>query len=331
MVTLNIYVIHYKKLTSRSRNIERLQNLAKQETIININIVIVDDHQPEDINVNNIKNLVKLEKLPETDNSFYQNFMKQLSVEILSNTFHHFKAIQHISKLSDNEFGLILEDDIVYSDKVFTQIVTLLNHIKNIEWDFIFLGQPSDQSTQQMNNLNLNKIDNNNLLLHCCESYMLNNNTAKDILLNFFPIRFVYNIHLSYMINKQNYNCYKVFPNICGDGSKMGDQTSSILVNNVLIFNDLYKEIYIALESKDNFTELEISDIEEKMKNNSRKGNPDFCYLEALFYKKIGRISRSKEMFEIAYQRYEENTVPMNNTSTFLKNYIELFKITQYE
>jgi GR25 family glycosyltransferase involved in LPS biosynthesis len=331
MVTLNIYVIHYKKLTSRSNNIERLQNIAKQESMININIVMVDDHQPEDINVNNIKNLVKLEKLPETHNQFYQSFMKQLSIEILSNTFHHFKAIQHISKQQDNEFGLILEDDVVYSDKVFTQMVTLINHIKSIEWDFVFLGQPSDQSVQQTTNLNLNKMDNNNLVLHCCESYMLNTKTAKDILLNFFPIHFVYNIHLSYIIDKQKYNCYKVFPNICGDGSKMGDQTSSILINNVLIFNDLYKEIYIALENNTSFTEEEVLVFESKFNNNVRRENPDFCYLEALFYKKIGQFSKAKDLFDKALKTYEDNLVPMNNTSTFLKNYIELYKIVQNE
>ena len=149
MVTLNIYVIHYNKLTKRAANIERLQKLAQQESIININVITVNDHQPEDINVNNIRNLVKLEKLAEDENQFYQSFLKQLSIEILSNTFQHFKAIQHISKQGENEYGLVLEDDVIYSDKIFTQIVTLLNNIKTLEWDFLFLGQPSDQSVQQ--------------------------------------------------------------------------------------------------------------------------------------------------------------------------------------
>ena len=331
MVTLNIYVIHYNKLTKRAANIERLQKLAQQESIININVITVNDHQPEDINVNNIRNLVKLEKLAEDENQFYQSFLKQLSIEILSNTFQHFKAIQHISKQGENEYGLVLEDDVIYSDKIFTQIVTLLNNIKTLEWDFLFLGQPSDQSVQQqMTSLNLNKMDTKDLVLHCCESYMLNTKTAKDILLNFFPIRFAYNIHLSYLVDKLNYNCYKVFPNICGDGSKMGDHTSSILINNVLICNDLYKEIYIALEKQQNdFAEDEIIAIETKFANNARRDNPDFCYLEALFNKKIGRISRSRECFEKAFALYEDNLVPMNNTSTFLKNYIEIFKITQ--
>lgn len=329
MVTLNIYVIHYNKLNNRLLNIERLRDLAKAETMITINIKIIDEHQPETINVNNIKNLVKLEKLPEEENQFYQKFMKQLSKEILSNIFHHFKAIQMISKHSNNEYGMILEDDVMYSERIFTQITTLLNHIKSVEWDIIFLGQPSDRSIQNMTNLSLTDINNENVLLHCCESYLLNSTTAKDILLNFFPVRFVYNIHLSYLINKHNYKCYKIFPNICGDGSKMGDYTSSIMMNNVLIFNDVYKDIYLSLENTSVFDEIQIESIKKKFKSNPRKENADFSYLEGLFYKKIGDLDKSMELFEQAMYLYDKDSTPMNNTSTFLKNYIELYKNKQ--
>tara|TARA_B100000497_G_C7283565_1_gene195884 strand:+ start:94 stop:462 length:369 start_codon:yes stop_codon:yes gene_type:complete len=121
----------------------------------------------------------------------------------------------------------------------------------------------------------------------------------------------------------------KIFPNICGDGSKMGVYTSSILMNNVLIFNDLYKEIYILLEKHLKFDDDTVEIVKDKFLNNTNKENPDFVYLEALFYKKIGDIEKAKELFETAMGLYEENLVPMNNTSTFLKNYIELYKVLQ--
>tara|TARA_Y100000389_G_scaffold192603_1_gene220275 strand:- start:104 stop:472 length:369 start_codon:yes stop_codon:yes gene_type:complete len=121
----------------------------------------------------------------------------------------------------------------------------------------------------------------------------------------------------------------KIFPNICGDGSKMGVYTSSILMNNVLIFNDLYKEIYIMLEQHLKFDDAMIETVKGKFSSNTNTENPDFIYLEALFYKKIGYIEKAKELFETAMGYYEENLVPMNNTSTFLKNYIELYKVLQ--
>jgi len=329
MKVLNIYIIHFNKLEKRLDNIKRLQRLASEDTRLKINVNIVNEHKPDTINVNNVKNLVKIEKLPEEENTFYQNFVKQMSLEILSNTFNHFKAVQQISKNPSDSYNVILEDDVVYSDKIFVQMNTLINHIESMDWNMIFLGQPSDKSVSSMTSLSLNDMDNNNLLLHCCESYMLHAETAKDMLLNFFPIRFSYNVQLSYLINKQNYKCMKIFPNICGDGSKMGVYTSSILMNNVLIFNDLYKEIYIMLEQHMKFDDVMVETIKNKFSSNTNKANPDFIYLEALFYKKLGDIEKAKELFETALGLYEENLVPMNNTSTFLKNYIELYKVLQ--
>lgn len=100
-------------------------------------------------------------------------------------------------------------------------------------------------------------------------------------------------------------------------------------MNNVLIFNDLYKEIYIMLEQHLKFDDATIETVEGKFTSNTNTENPDFIYLEALFYKKIGDIEKAKKLFETAMGYYEENFVPMNNTSTFLKNYIELFKVMQ--
>lgn len=315
-------------MVGRKKNIEQLTKLAEDVKDMTVNIHTITDHQPEDINVNNIKNLVKLEQLPEGENTFYQKFVKQMSLPVFSNTFQHFKAIQQISKTSPTDYNLVLEDDVVYSQKIFTQIATLIENLKNVEWDILFLGQPSDKAPTG-NNLQLTDIDNNDLLLHCCESYMLTNKVAKDILINFFPIRFVYNIQLSYLINKHKYKILKIFPNICGDGSKMGDHTSSILHNNVLIFNDLYKRIYIKLETPTALTQEEQNELQMMFDENPRKENPDFIYLEALFNKKIGNVEKSKSLFEKAMVLYEEGCVPMNNTSTFLKNYMELFKVLQ--
>jgi GR25 family glycosyltransferase involved in LPS biosynthesis len=328
MVTLNIFIIHYKKLVGRVKNIDQLKKLAEEVNDITINIHTITDHQPEDINVNNIKNLVKLEQLPEGENTFYQKFVKQMSLPVFSNTFQHFKAIQQISKTSPTDFNMVLEDDVVYSQKIFTQLATLIENLKSVEWDILFLGQPSEKAPIT-NNLQLTDIDTTDLLLHCCESYMLTSKVAKDMLINFFPIRFVYNIQLSFLIDKHKYKVLKIFPNICGDGSKMGDYTSSILLNNVLIFNDLYKKIYIQLESPTPLTKDELKEVETLFYENPRKQNPDFIYLEALFNKKIGNIEKSKLLFESAMVFYEEGCVPMNNTSTFLKNYMELFRVLQ--
>lgn len=329
MVVLNLYIIHCNRLENRLPNIEKLKSLGgEQSPSVTVNVTIINEHQPETINVNSVKNLVKLEKLPDDENQFYAKFVRQMSLEILSNTFNHFKALQLCSKNPSSEFNIILEDDVMYSDKIYSQIITLINNLDNIDWDLIFLGQPSEKQTTNANTLNLTNMETNDMLLHCCESYMVKSKTAQELILNFFPIRFVFNIHLSFILNKHVLKCLKIFPNICGDGSKMGEFTSSILINNVLIFNDTYKSIYLQLENS-KMEKGVIEDIKEKFENNKHKTNPDFIYLEALFYKKTNDIEKATELFEKAMIMFEKDKVPMNNTSSFLKNYIELYKYIQ--
>jgi hypothetical protein len=48
-----------------------------------------------------------------------------------------------------------------------------------------------------------------------------------------------------------------------------------------------------------------------------------------LFYKKTNDIEKATELFEKAMIMFEKDKVPMNNTSSFLKNYIELYKYIQ--
>lgn len=342
MIQLHIYVIHYKKLQTRAKNIDKLKLLGESAENMNVKVHVVDSHQPEDINVNNIKNLVKLTPLEDngTENVFYNNFVKKLSLEILSNILNHFKALQMIAKDASNcaedTYHIVLEDDVMYSEKVYVQISSLISYLKSVaDWSVIFLGQPSDASKQDGKQLQLQTMsDEKNLLLHCCESYMINPEMAREMVMQIFPIRFAYNVQLSYMIDKylktHNKGVYKIFPNVFGDGSKMGNYNSSILANNVLIFNATYKDIYLKLEKQGaTLSKEDTESIETQFANNPFKDNPDFIYLEGLYHRKQGNLEKCRECFERAMELNEQYMVPMNNGSTFLRNFIELHKFLQ--
>lgn len=340
MIKLNLYVVHYKKLVARRANIDRLREVAKTAGAdMDVRIHVVDNNQPDEINVNNIKNLVKLAPLKEEDkeNTFYNTFVKKLSLEILSNIMHHFKALQMIVKaaVSDKDaYHIVLEDDVMYSDKVFVQIASLITHLKAVEWGVVFLGQPSDVSRPENNKLQLmNMGHERNTMLHCCESYMITPDMARDMVMQIFPIRFAYNIQFAYMLDKmepEKRKAFKIFPNIFGDGSKMGNYNSSILPNNVLIFNATYKDIYLKLDRAGTVLSQEDSQlIEGQFANNPFKENPDFIYLEGLYHRKQGNLERCRECFEKTMRLYEQHLVPVNNSSSFLRNYIELHRFLQ--
>lgn len=327
MVEINVYIIHYDQLNDRKDNINSLKSYINDQD--NINIKVITDHEPESINMNNIKNLISMNPLDETENQFYNNFNTKLSIHTISNGLKHFKAIQMISKETENTINIVFEDDVMCSNKLFTQLHSLYTNINEVPWDIVLLGQPSEE-VQSTNNLSLKKISPTNTIFPCIDSYLIKPSFAKSILINFFPLRYPLNIQLSYIIDKMNnQNCYKIFPNITGDGSKIGTYTSSIMPNNVLLFNNIYKKIYTTLESYSTLNDEQINEIKSLLEQNEYKSSPDFIHIEALLYMKIGDLQKSKSLFEKAYDSYNLKKTPMNNTSVFLKNYINIFKLIQ--
>lgn len=327
MINLNVYVIHSSNLKEREPNIERLKELSKLQNLMNVNITVVCDHEANELQMKNIKNLIKLGKLEEGENEFYNQFTKQLSLEIISNNFNHFKALQNISKNNAEDYNLIIEDDIQYSDKMFNQISTLIEKLP-ADYDLTFLGQPSNNKSSTDQVLSIEPIDRKDLILHCIDSCLISTVCAKNLLVSFFPIKYTQNIQMSYLINKLDLKAYKIFPNICGDGSKMGVYTSSVTTNNVHIFNDVYKRVYLLLNDE-NFDLESVSKIKTLLAENQYKENPDFMHLEALLYKKIKDYEKSEEIFKETLKAYEEKNCVINNSSLFLRNYIGLYKHLQ--
>jgi tetratricopeptide (TPR) repeat protein len=99
--------------------------------------------------------------------------------------------------------------------------------------------------------------------------------------------------------------------------------------NNVLLFNNIYKKIYTTLENNAMLNNEQIDEIKTLLEQNEYKDSPDFIHIEALLYMKIGDLAKSKSLFEKAYETYNITQTPMNNTSVFLKNYINIYKLIQ--
>jgi len=222
----------------------------------------------------------------------------------------------------------VIEDDIVYSDKFFSQIDMLIFKLKDMSWDIVYVSQPSE-NVLQTNTLTVTPMNINNLILPCCDGYMLNREFAKELMTDFFPIRFEFNIQLSFVMNKiDSKKIYKCYPNLTGDGSKTGKYLSSIQVNNVLIFNEDYKFVYSILES-DNLTDENIQKINKIMSTKNALSNADFVHLNGLYNMKIKKYDESKKLFEQAIQMYETNGIEIDNRSSLLKNRILLEKFNQ--
>lgn len=328
-VAIHIYVIHFTELKERQACVDSL--LGFEDSVNKVHVHLINENDPKDIEMAHVRQMIDVGEYPADHNPIYKQFVRPFSMNILSNNLKHMNAIIRAANGGPDDYHVILEDDVVFSSNIVLQIRSLINGLREkSDWDVIMLGQPSS-TMATTKNAELIPLG-SEALLPCCESYLLSSRSAKLLKERLLPIRFSTNVQLSYLFDRFQMKAFKVFPNIVGDGSKMGTYVSSVQPNNVLIFNNTFKEIYTLLSKGDDYLlPADSEHILRLLDANEFKTNPDIMHMEGLFYKTKGDYRKAVEVFERAMSIYKENHAVVNNNSIFLRNYIDCYKKLQDE
>jgi hypothetical protein len=326
-VKLSIYVIHVDAFQFRKMTCERLREALTNDKRFQVSMQYITDHDPQTITQDEIRNYVNYEHIDkESPLSIFNPAIKNLHLNNLSNSLKHRHAIHLASESAEDEINLIIEDDIIFNDNVADSLYTAIMNLPE-GYAFMFLGLPSNKEIE-------NKAPHQNLeevfkVLPACDSYIISKNAAKTIYDEYAPIKFTNNIQLSYLIAKTSIPSYLNVPNVFIDGSKLGLYFSSLEVNNRLIFNQDYINLSRSVLERDTYTDEEKKVIDQMFKDIKLKTNPEFYYLKALYEDKKGSHLFSKAIFDYTYDLYEQNGTIMNNQSSFLRDYMRVFKHLQ--
>ena len=317
--SLSIYFIHASDLVMRKQVCENFLNKIKDDFNVTIKYILEDD--PKDIDITRIKDMVKMEK--SKTNDVFDVLLKNIHVKQLSNSLKHYKAYQEIEK-SDDEFSLILEDDIIYSNDVVDNLKNVMDKIKaNTEkWHIMFTGMPQPAGlnikTPIINVAEIFK------LLPVCDSYFVCKQNVGELMEKFLPIKYCTNIQLSYIITHQDIKAFMTVPNVFVDGSKYGMLLSSLESNNKLFLNPDYNKL-VAIVNKNEYT-LEDDKVVQSLATSMQFANhPDFLYQLGLYEMKRKNYSKAKHVFDSIYEIYVKNNSVMNSDCEFLYNYCNLF------
>lgn len=343
-LTINIFFIHYSKLEGRKNTMIKLQqtmsNIVKKNNNWAVDVKQVTKFDPDTLTQDFVKRIFQNEELKEGNMMFNKYKMSSSQNNCLSNSLKHLDALNHISRHTKPEdINFIFEDDVVFDHQFESLIADFILKKCYKSFDMVFLGMPGVKNTSEssekngsdesnFNTIEVIPIDEKDKVLPCCDSYFITQECATQISNNFIPIRYPNNIQLSYILDKLKIKFGRTFPNIVADGSKLGFFTSSISPNNILLFNNTYKFIYKMLNKPD-LTIEEGEHIKNLFENNTFKESPDFMFLEGLFYMRIQEYSKSKEFFDRAIVKYEEQCSPLNNSSAIIQNYVELARHIQ--
>jgi GR25 family glycosyltransferase involved in LPS biosynthesis len=328
---LNIYFIHSKTLPERKSVIENLITTIKNYKFKNIivsSVQIIDEYDPEDITLDTIRSYVDYKKIEETHVQFYNQLLKNLHVNQLSNTLKHRKALEIIAKNSnDNEINLVLEDDVLYEDKICVSLDKMLQAMPE-KYDVILLGMPTTTEVMDKNKFTFQDTHKIFRVLPVCDSYLVSQSAAKALTMNYAPVKFANNLQLSFIADKIGIETLQSIPNIFIDGTKYGFFLSKLSSNNPLIFNNDFITLR-SIVSKDVLTKEDKKQVEELLAKSAIKDNPDFIHLECSYHIKNQDYQKAIKRFEVAYNTYNTNGCILSNDSFFLKDYIRTHKHIQ--
>lgn len=324
---LNIYFIHAEWLKDREKIIDEFTKLVNKYTFKNatsIKVHKITKYDPPEINGEVISKTVSYAQIPTTDPlSFYNQFLKNLHVFQLSNALKHYQAMEMISTSTDsNSIHIVLEDDILYEDKICMHIDNLIEE-KPSEHEMIFLGLPSNSTT-----LKYQETKNLFRVLPYTDSYMITPNAAKKLYDHYLPVTFINNIQMSYVLEKAGVTAVLRVPNLFMDGSKAGIVLSTLTPNNQLMFNSDYTQCRSIIH-KESLTTADKELAEKIFKESPLNNHPDFVYLKALYSVRTENYTQAQEHYEKALEVYQLNGCVLNHESQFLKDYTSLFKHIQ--
>ena len=328
---LNIYFIHCKALALRKPLCDKL--LAKLEDGFQCKAKFITQFDPADIGCMNPDALMDITPCPEPMTEF-NPFIKKIDTPALSNALKHCAAIRSVvnNPSADKEWNLVLEDDVCFSEGVIKQLMEAMAKLSSTpDWDLSFLGFPAirelvDKSAEVPK---LEPVLSVHKTLPGCDSYFISKKGAEKLGKEFIKVKFDCNIHLTYLIKKLELQALVYTPSVFIEGSKLGTYVSSLNPNNLLIYNQVFREMFSLVQNTTSYSEQDIKNFGKLWELTPYKTHPDFMYIKALFMFKRQLFKEARGLFEQCFENYRKNNCIINKESVFLNNYIELCKATQ--
>ena len=320
---INIFVIHWQKLEQRKVMIETMKKKLL-DSLGDINLEYITEYEPEEINPRFLDIYINTKPFEQNEKyNEYNKFMQMFTTRDISNIMKHMVAWEKILDTDDDTINFVIEDDTYFPETFVNNIKKIYNELPK-DYNMIFLCQPNNEKNVREPYISNFDIGSNRNLIST-DSYIISKKMAEKLLDEYrMEVRFHNNIQMTYVIEKEKLKIYQVIPNIVVEASKYGVYNSSMVTNNVLIYNNDYMNLYNMIMTKNDISNSKI--IESLFENNTLRNNPDFLSLEGIYYFKKENYQKAKECFDKAYKIYNDNNGLINRTSLFLTYYIDLFK-----
>jgi GR25 family glycosyltransferase involved in LPS biosynthesis len=225
-----LYIIHYKKLK------ERKKYLKTQLDAFGVDYRFMESFDRDDIDNEMISSFYKKNRdlwAKRTSNIYTFNIkFRELKIGEICNALSHLEIFKEIS-IGDKEYGIILEDDIIFKNNFIDKLNNLINDTPN-DFDIIFFG--SSFNIPQLDKLTKSKSIKIKKSIYkkipptgrTVDGYIIKKELAKILYEKINEIVLPFDFELNYFLRKINPNCYWYDPGLIVQGSQNGKYKSSL-------------------------------------------------------------------------------------------------------
>lgn len=320
---LNVYVLHVKGFVNRKSLSEKLRLEFENASDIDLaSFAYIETHDPGEP-LDGVS--IDMSPIPSDDARGLHrlnSFLRPLKIAHVSNAMKHMRALKMISESSDTSgHHLVLEDDSIRQTGNNSNMLDAIQKFTSNKGSIMFLGVPPGVGANGMQFVK----DVYNAL-PCCDSYLVDKDTASKILNAFLPIKFPCNINMTYAMAKAGIEPVICSPSVFVDGSKLGVFLSTIDSNNRLVFNGTFVALSKAVSDEKLLGEGEMSAL---FKTAEPKWHPEYMHLRAVYEHKKGNHSAAKEHFDEALSQYSSLGGIYDNQNELLRNAMRLYRFLQ--
>jgi hypothetical protein len=360
----SVHIVHSPSILGELRgNNVRLMKETLGPLCVGGECVVVVDHEPTQELLSaaaagkDAAKLVDLDpsSIPEAVRGTFAPFVpSEMNVRQVSNTFKHRSALERAASPSASNsahprFALIVEDDAMFT-KSLPELIERVVAAAPADADIIMANLPSPPSPDGgIGFVGLEKLFKTP---PACDGYLVTPGAAAAIAGALLPIRMPTPMQLHFTACSLGLRIYVSTQNLFVDGSKIGTAVSSIVVNNLLIWNQGYCKLMDALSETERAGAVTAGavtagavtagavtagavtagDLEAALaasKDAPFGGHPDAIALRARVLVSMGRVGEAKACFEEAMTAYEKGNAVFGLSSGFLRGYMDIYRHLQ--
>jgi GR25 family glycosyltransferase involved in LPS biosynthesis len=332
MIVLNVLAIHSSTLPYRDNflttTLKVLEESCKKNSI-QYRLHMVMDYEPERVKMEfqEIEKMVEYQKMGDED---FDRSLQTLSVEQISNFFHQKSALLKILLLEktktpeDQHYYMIVEDDVMILPEFHANVHSFLKNIEVTPWDLLFLcvSPPAEKNTfDYVSVRELTKI------LPSKEAYCIQPSIVKDLLSYLEKIHYSYRIQLSRWIY-ENPSIRAMCPTkrVTLEGSKVGFLPSSVVENNILIYNQEFMELLRMMMGQ---TPMDFQKAKKLYKTVEHIQSPEIMHIYGVLLFKMDKKDQAKELFLEAVTQCVAKNGLISARSELLNNCINIHGMIQ--